>query len=76
VAGPVQHTQRAVAQLQLLAVAQRTGDLDGGAPRAEARRDRAQRGDDFGGDAVQQHRPLGEAVVELGGRAEVAQVRG
>ena len=72
--GPVEHAQRAVAQLQLLAVVQRPRDLDGRAPGAKARGDGPQRGDDVGGDAVQEHHPLGEAVVELGRLAVVAQV--
>ena len=51
---------------QLLAVGERPRDLHRRAPGAEARRDRAQRGHDFAGDAVAQHDPLGEGVVEVG----------
>ena len=44
--------------------------------RAEARRHRPQRGHDFAGDAVAQHDPLGEGVVEVGLVAVGGQVAG
>ncbi len=73
VAGAVQHAQRAVAQLQRLPRGERAIHLDGAAPRAEARGDGAQRGDDVGGDPVAEHDARREAVIELGLGAEVAQ---
>ena len=62
----VQDLQRAVAQLERRAVGQRPRDLHRRAPRAKARRHGAQRGDDFGRDAVAQHEALGKTVVEIG----------
>ncbi len=73
VAGSAQDSQRALAQFQVLPLGEGAIDLHGAAPRAEARRDGPQCGDDVGGNPVAQHDAPGEAVVELGLRAEVAQ---
>jgi hypothetical protein len=75
VARAVVDVQGAVAQRQLLPVAQRPRDLDARAPGAEGARDRLQRGHDVPWDAVAQHDPRGELVVRLRLGGEVLQVR-
>ena len=76
VAGPVQGPQGAVAEGDLLAVVERPGDLDVGAPAAEAARDALQGGRDLLGDAAAQHQLDREAVLGLGVLVEVGEALG
>ena len=66
VAGPEVHLERAVAQLDRLAVVQRPRHVRARAPGAEGARDRLQRRRHVLGDAVAEHHVAGELVVGLG----------
>ncbi len=66
VAGPVVRDERAIGELERLAVGQPAVDRRVAAPAAERARHRAQGDDDLARDPVAQHQRLGELVVALG----------
>ena len=65
VAGAVEDLERAVAQLDRVAVVQHPGDVGSRAPSPEGARHRLQRAHHVLGDAVAQHHVAGERVVGL-----------
>ena len=74
VAGPVQHAQRAIAQLELSPSPAAASPRPREPQARKLCRDARKARDDVGGDAVAEHHALGEVVVELGLLAEVGQV--